>query len=70
MKIVERTHNAETGEIIDIEREMTKIEADLAKAAQIEIQAKAEFVAAMAAEKAALLEKLGISETEAKLLLS
>lgn len=61
-------HNIQTGEII--EREMTVVElaqweADKAKA-EAEAQAKAEFEAA----KAALLEKLGITEEEAKLLLS
>jgi len=58
-------HNVATGEIV--EREMTKAETD-AKAAQ-----EAEALAAetkAAADKAALLKKLGITEAEAKLLLS
>ena len=60
--------NAETGE--EIEREMNsdelaQWEADEAKAAA-ETQAKAEIAAA----KTALLDKLGITEEEAKLLLS
>jgi len=58
-------HNVATGEIV--EREMTKAEAD-ARAKQaaeaLANQAKA------AADKAALLSKLGITEDEAKLLLS
>lgn len=61
-------HNAETNEVI--EREMTKeelaqYETDLANW-QIE---KDKFIAEVKA-KAALLEKLGITEDEAKLLLS
>jgi len=61
-------HNAETGEVITRAanaEELQQIEAD--KAAQTE-QATAE--AAKAAEKAALLERLGITADEAKLLLS
>jgi len=62
-----RIHNIETNEIID--REMTaaefkQYEAD--KAEQEAAQAEAE---AKAAQKAALLERLGITEAEAKLLL-
>lgn len=61
-------HNIETGEVIEREmnaEELAQWEADEAKAAA-EAQAKAKAVAA----KAALLEKLGITEEEAKLLLS
>lgn len=63
-----RIHNVETGEVID--REMTNAEfaqhnADIA--AENERIAKAE---ADANAKAALLERLGITEAEAKLLLS
>ena len=63
-----RIHNLETDEIID--REMTadefaQFEADVAKT-QAELQAEA----TKAAEKAALLAKLGIDEDEVKLLLS
>ena len=63
-----RIHNTETDEVID--REMTaaefaKYEAD--QAAEATRQAEAE---AKATAKAALLERLGISEDEAKLLLS
>lgn len=64
-KIIE--HNVETGEII--EREMTKAEADQLKADQAEAKAHAEALEAKAAEKAALLERLGITEDEARLLL-
>lgn len=61
-------HNVETGEI-EIRpmnaAELTQYEADVA-----ETQAKAQTEAAKAAEKAALLAKLGITDDEAKLLLS
>jgi hypothetical protein len=63
-----RIHNCETNEIID--REMTDVEfaqheKDLAK--RIEELAEAE---AKASAKAALLERLGMTQTEADLLLS
>jgi len=63
-----KIHNVETGEIIEREmnaEELAQWEADKAKA-EADAQAKAEAAAA----KAALLEKLGITEEEAKLLLS
>jgi hypothetical protein len=63
-----KIHNIETGEIIDREmnaEELAQWELDKAEA-QTQAQAKAEAQAA----KAALLEKLGITEEEAKLLLS
>jgi hypothetical protein len=65
MKIHE--HNATTGEII--EREATAEE--LAKAIASEEATKARQLeeSAKAAEKSALLERLGITEDEAKLLL-
>ena len=63
-----KIHNVETGEIIEREmnaEELAQWEADQAAAA-VEAAAKAEAAAA----KAALLAKLGITEEEAKLLLS
>jgi hypothetical protein len=61
-------HNVTTGEIIEREmnaEELKQLEADAkAEAAQKEDEA------VKAAEKAALLAKLGITEDEAKLLLS
>lgn len=69
MKITERIHNIETGEITDIEREETAIEkADREKA-------EAEYIAAIKAKseaevkRAALLDKLGITKEEAAVLL-
>ncbi len=63
-----RIHNAETDEIID--REMTdaefaKYESDQAKYAAQKAEAEARATA-----KAALLNRLGITEDEARLLLS
>jgi hypothetical protein len=66
MKITE--HNVTTGAIIEREasaEELTQYEAD-----QIADIAAQEAKATRAAVRAALLEKLGITEDEAKLLLS
>jgi hypothetical protein len=63
-----RIHNTETNKVIEREmnaEEFAQWESDQAKAA-VEAQAKAQAAAA----KAALLDKLGITEEEAKLLLS
>lgn len=63
-----KIHNAETGEVI--EREMNDEEfAQYEKDEAAEI-ARLEAEAIKAAEKAALFAKLGITEEEAKLLLS
>ena len=51
------------------EAEIAEVELEIA-AKQAEAQTKAEAEATKAAEKAALLAKLGITEDEAKLLLS
>ena len=63
-----KIHNVETGEII--EREMTTTEIKEREADKAQAQTEAEAEAAKAAEKAALLAKLVITEDEAKLLLS
>jgi hypothetical protein len=63
-----RIHNAETDEVIDREmtnEELAQWEADQAKAAQDKAEAEAR-----ATQKAALLDRLGITEDEAKLLLA
>lgn len=62
-----RIHNIETDEVID--REMTDKEYADYLADQAAIEAKAEEERAKATAKADLLEKLGITEEEAKLLL-
>jgi hypothetical protein len=67
-KPIIRIHNTETNEIID--REMTDIEFaefETLKQNSLESKTKAE---AKATAKAALLERLGITEDEAKLLLA
>jgi hypothetical protein len=63
-----KIHNLETGEII--EREMNVQELAQFEAEQVENQIEKEVIATKVAEKAALLEKLGITAEEAKLLLS
>ena len=70
MKITERTHNAETNEIVDTEREMTAEELAQWKSDMAEIEARTKAVAKAAEDKAALLAKLGITADEAKLLWS
>lgn len=63
-----RIHNVETGEIID--REMNEIEFSDWENQKSEELAKNEELQKIALAKNALLEKLGITEEEAKLLLS
>jgi hypothetical protein len=70
MKIIEKIFDVTTGEETIVEREETQEE----KTARLEYQAKLvaqeEEELAKATAKADLLEKLGITEEEAKLLLS
>jgi hypothetical protein len=63
-----KIHNVETGEIT--EREMNADELAQWEADKVKAEAEAQEKAEAAAAKAALLEKLGITEEEAKLLLS
>jgi hypothetical protein len=63
-----RIHNSETGEIID--REMTPDEITEAMARKAEAEAEEAALLTKETEKAALLTKLGITDDEAKLLLS
>jgi hypothetical protein len=65
MKITERIHNAQTGEIIDIEREETKTEIEDRLASKLRIENMLNKTATKQAAKALLLEKLGITEEEA-----
>lgn len=61
-------HDAETGEFMEREmnaEELAQLEKDVASG-----KARAEEAAAKAAEKAALLAQLGITEDQVKLLLS
>jgi hypothetical protein len=63
-----KEHNISTGEII--EREMNKSELDQLKADIALATMQGQEAAAKATEKSALLAKLGITESEAALLLS
>ncbi len=63
-----KEHNATTGEII--EREMNAQELAQWETQRAKAQAETEAEAQKAADKAALLAKLGITEDQAKLLLS
>ena len=70
MKITEKEFNVTTGEETIIEREETVLEKAAREKAQLNsVNEKAE-AEAKAADKAALLAKLGITADEAKLLLS
>jgi hypothetical protein len=70
MKITEKEFNALTGEETITERNATAKEIADYEAAQAQAEAKAQVEAARAAQKAALLDRLGITEDEAKLLLA
>jgi hypothetical protein len=61
-------HNATTGEVI--EREMNAEELAQQKVDQAKAEAEKQAAATKAAEKAALLERLGLTQDEAALLLS
>jgi hypothetical protein len=63
-----KIHNVETGEVV--EREMNDAEFAQHEADQAAEAERVTAEAAKAAEKAALLERLGITAEEAKLLLS
>lgn len=70
MKIIERTHNIQTGEIVDIERDETEQEIAIREELQAEkaiLQAEQD---ALLAQRLAVFERLGLTEEEAKLLLS
>lgn len=70
MKIIERVFNAASGETTDIERDMTAGEL-LEYNARLERKAKENAVAAeKEAARKAIFNKLGLTEEEAKLLLS
>lgn len=63
-----RIHNVETNEITD--REMTDVEAAERAETEAKFLADEQDKVAKAKAKAALLERLGITEDEAKLLLA
>ena len=70
MKIIERIFNAQTGETVDIEREETAQEQAEREAAEAKFAAQQAEAEAKATAKAQLLAQLGITEEQAKLLLS
>jgi len=70
MKITEKEFNALTGEETITERDMTADEIAEREAAEARAAAKAQAEAEAAEAKAALLERLGITEAEARLLVS
>ena len=63
-----KIHNAETGEIL--ERELNAEELEAHNVRQIQMQEQLEKIRLKDAEKTALFERLGITEEEARLLLS
>jgi hypothetical protein len=63
-----RIHNVQTDKVID--REMTDEEFAALKKTKLEIEALAKADAEKAEAKKALLDRLGITEAEARLLLS
>jgi len=67
-KLMVRIHNMSTGEVID--REMNDAEYKVYEAEQETRKLKKAEAEAKASAKSALLVKLGITEDEAKLLLS
>jgi len=69
MKITERTHNVETGETVDVERDETAAESKARLDAAKAIAAEQVTAEANATAKAALLARLGITADEAKLLI-
>ena len=68
MTAIERIHNIQTGEVI--ERELTAEALAIRETRFLELQKAEQAAAQAAAAKAALLAKLGITEEEARLLLS
>jgi hypothetical protein len=69
MKIIERTHNIETGEIVDIERDETAAETKARLDHVKEVAKEQAAVEAKAVERQAILERLGITADEAIILL-
>lgn len=72
LEMIRIEHDVKTGEITEIELTAAEIKAYEEEAKKLAdlAAARLEAEAAKAADKAALLAKLGISEDEAKLLLS
>ena len=69
MKIIERTHNVETGEIIDTERDETAAEKKEREAKAKEIAAIKTDAEAKAAARQAIADRLGLTADELQVLL-
>jgi hypothetical protein len=69
MKITEKEFNVATGEETITERDETAAEKKAREKAQNDLLAEKAEAEAKAAQKAALLDRLGITEDEARLLL-
>jgi hypothetical protein len=69
MKIIERTFNAETGETVDIERDETAAEKKHREARAKEVAAELAEAEAKEVARQAILDRLGLTADEAKLLL-
>lgn len=69
MKIIERIFNAETGETVDIERDETAQEKTNREAFEVRIAEEQAQTAAKEAARQVILDKLGLTVEEAKLLL-
>jgi hypothetical protein len=70
MNIIERIFDAATGETQDIERPLSVEELTILEELKKENEAKAKVEAELQANRLAILAKLGLTEDEAKLLLS
>ena len=69
MKIIERTHNVETREIVDIEREETAAETKERLDAEKIVKVYGEAAAEAQAKKSAILARLGLTEEELQTIL-
>lgn len=69
MKIIERTHDIETGKIVDIERQETAAEKNEREKREAEVAAIQAEAEAKVAARQTVLEKLGLTADEAAALL-
>ena len=69
MKITTRTFNAETGETIDTERNETAAEKKQREELNAEFVARQAAAEAKAAQRQAILDRLGLTADEAQLIL-
>lgn len=70
MIIIERTHNIQSDEVVDVERNATAAELAEIKELEAKLVAAEKLREEAQLKREALLAKLGITEDEAKLLLS